>query len=371
MNLLLVALALGGYTGAATVDLRYVPHADEFHGGQTLAPQEARGAVESLTEARTYSFRFGGGERRAAIGMRGDKQVLLIDTDGDGRLDGERAWPMQDMGYQERFGPFPMRFERQGRPLLSHYEIVRFTFDAPDEVEGGGVVEAEREYVRISPVGAWKADVELAGQRGAVAVADTNADGIVDEQDQISISFDGEAEIWVSVGGGIGRDGQFTRLDVDPAGHRMRVQPVDIPTGEFRFVGDRIELMVRHGNASWRIDGREGRVEVPAGSVHVEYLTVHRRDIGGRSWSLTAGSFAPTEIKLARRGTHTLNFEPVRLQPAAQERPEGIEFDLGARTANGMEILNVLMGDRQPPEPQLRLTADDGTVLDVQKFHYG
>lgn len=250
-----------------------------------------------------------------------------------------------------------MRFRVNGKTVLHHIGISQL-------LEQDGAVEfyARRASCRTGNF-VWE------GKPITVTVEDSDFDGAITQKDTLFWD-DGQDQYWLPAAGRIGKDGRFFRYEVVPTGEQLVIEPFS--SALVRYEGDVLRLGLEEEGGEWILEGKDGQLIAPVGEFRLSSVTLTRRDKQGRLWQLAASAFGPAAPKLTvSPSSTTLNLEPLGINVLAHRKGNEFEFSLEIKTANGMQVRNLLVDDQRTPEPKLRLTAPNGKVIAEPRFHYG
>lgn len=323
---------------------------------ESTAPGDAK--VLTLTEPHFFTGKFADGERLFALVKEDGEFVLYVDTDGDKDLTDERSFRFRQRGWNRVFGPIPMRFRVNGKTVLRHLGIT-VDLDRNGQPMPEFVISCR-----------WRGTVLWDGKPIPITVVDIDCDGAIGEDDQL-IWGEGQEERDLPAVGRIGINGRFVRYRVAPTGEELVIEPMQVPTATVRFQGERLRLMMDGEGGNWMLEGQNGQLLAPIGEFRLMGLELSRKDKQGRLWALRANAFGPAAPKLAISGSGaTLTVEPLQISLHYDRKGAEMEFSLDIKTANGMSVSDIMVGEQRPPEPRLKLTAN-GRVIAEPQFHYG
>lgn len=250
-----------------------------------------------------------------------------------------------------------MRFRINGRTVIQHF---------------GVTMDSDGKQVRLSLLIAsrWTGTLMLDGKQTPVTVVDDNTDGVISSGDMILL---GEHE-WrrLPIAGRIMLNGQLWRFQVAATGERLTLEPIETPKGQIRFSGERVLVTLEGDDGVWILEGQDGTVPAPVSEFRIIEVEITRKDKQGRFWVLSAYASGPAapKMRITEEGA-PLNLEPLKISLVWDRKGNEFEFSLDLKTSNGMSVRDLVVNNRRPPEPKLRLTAPNGKVISEPKFHYG
>jgi hypothetical protein len=343
------------------VPLRYELWWDERRFSLIGMEQTAPGDVKlpKLVEPLFFVNPLSDDKRLFALAKEDGEFVLYADTNGNNDLTDERPFRLQQRGSRLVFGPIPMRYRINGKPVIRHI--------------GAGVMTLGdgRVFFYLLVASRWHGTLVWDGKSVSVSVIDGNCDGRIGEGDSL-IWDEGGEERHLPAEGQVGINGRFFRYQVAPTGEELVIEPIQVRTAIVKFQGERLTLNVEDKSGRWRLEGQNGELIAPVGNFLLVGLEISRKDKQGRIWRLMANAFGPAAPKLTIPETGAvLNFEPLQVSLVYDRKGDEFEFSLDIKTANGMSLSGLTVDRRMPPEPRLRLTALGGKVVAEPQFHYG
>ncbi len=367
---LLLLLGSTAFTQTQVMPLRYELWWEEWRtlsvGTEPLSPENApllsRYKLPPLQAPKFFVYKFVDGERLFAVTEQDGQLVLYADTDGDNDLTDERPFGLRQKGRAQVFGPIPMRFRVEGKTVLQH---IAAQFWQAEGESGLDLVIVSRRTGTIL----W------GGKPTPVYLWDGDINGAFDESDPLVIGDEGEGELqYLAPNICVGMDEQFFRLKVLPTGEQLIVEPLQISAAKLRFQGEKLTLGLENEQGRWFLEGHNGELLTPVGEFRLLRVELTTKDNAGRVWTLSAVAAGPAAPKLVipKEGTTLPSLTPLRVSLLWHETSakEG-EFSLEIKTANGMVVNRIMVDNRFPPEPKLRLATADGKVIDEPQFHYG
>lgn len=345
------------------VPLRYQLRWDDrhfsFHGGllNPTAPGDAKLPPLSDPQPKFLKGKFVDGERLFVIAKQDEEWLLYADTDGDNDLTDERPLRGSFDGRYRHFGPIPMRFRVNSKTVLHHIGISQ-------RLEPDGEIDFRRASFRTGNF-VWE------GKPITVTLEDSDFDGAITQKDTLFWN-DGQEQRWFPTAGRIGKDGRFFRYEVVPTGEQLIIEPLSVPSAPVHYKGEGLALTLEEEGGKWFLEGKDGQLIAPVGEFRLSGVLLTRKDKQGRLWQLVASAFGPAAPKLtvSPSGT-TLNLEPLDVSVLVNRKGNEFEFSLEIKTVNGMQVGDMRVNNRRPPEPKLRLMAPNGKIVDEPKFHYG
>jgi hypothetical protein len=315
--------------------------------------------LPQLTKPVFFVWRFADDKCLFALVKEDGEFVLYADTNCNNDLTDERPFRLRQRGGRCVFGPIPMRYRINGKPVIRH-------IGAEVRTLGDG-----RVFLYLLVASRWHGTLMWDGKPVSVVVIDSDCNGIINWEDTLILDEGGE-ERYLSTEGQVGINGRFFRYQVAPTGEELVIEPVQVRTAIVKFQGERLTLNVANESGRWRLEGQNGELIAPVGDFFLVGIEISRKDEQGRIWRLRARAFGPAAPKFAIPETGaTLNFEPLQVSIVYDRKGDEFEFSLDIKTANGMSLSGLTVDRRLPPEPRLRLTALGGKVVAEPQFHYG
>lgn len=194
---------------------------------EPTAPGEAK--LPTLTEPKFFACKFGGSKRLFVLDRQGRDWTLYVDTNGNNDLTDEKPFKPRQRGHYRVFGPIPMKVQVNGRTLIRYVGAEVTT--APD----GGV----RLFLLVTS--RWKGNLQWNGKTVPVTVIDSDADGLVGEDDILLWGTEAEQRR-LPVSGRLGIDGRFFRFYVVPTGEQMVIEPVQTKSTVVKVQGNDVSL---------------------------------------------------------------------------------------------------------------------------------
>ncbi|MFA0782601.1 hypothetical protein [Fervidibacter sacchari] len=318
-----------------------------------LKPTAPRGVkLPPLKEPLFFSWKFVDGKRLFVLAKEGKEFVLYVDTDGDNDLTDEQPFRLQ-LGWGNVLGPIPITLRFNDQTIIRNFFVIVNT-------------KGEIPVLTLQSADQWTGMLLWEGKPMTVVVKDADCDGLIGKGDWLQLGDHSLLAV-----GKIGINGRFFRHRVEPTGKELILEPMQVQTADLRFQGERLGISVERKNERWWLEGEGGELKAPIGSFYLLKVDIYRKDTKGRLWNLSATSFGePPNLRILKQGT-TLNLEPLRINLQWDEEGDKLIFSLDITTANGMDVVMLLVNEKRPPAPKLRLTTPDGKVIAERQFHYG
>ncbi len=303
---------------------------------------------------------------------------LLIDSNGDGRLDDETiCQPFYQRQYgsgqgQTKFGPVAMHFDSADGPILYHLNFM---------VYSRGVNE---EYYVMATTGGWyQGTVVLGGKPVTCQLIDFNANGTFNDvcDDPKSsyaaadrVRFTDHAETEPMFAGRYVREGQqLYEFSAAKDGAYVTIrEAAKLATGTIKPLDDCDSVTVYGPQGSFILTKGEAQ-QVPAGKYKLESWKLQATDSNNRQWSFTGSRFPDqSAMEVAADGVLELKLGgPWTAKLEDQVRSRSHTFNQAIIGRYGERVDAAYANGGQPPAPRLRIVSDDGKYDKSFKFEYG
>ncbi len=304
---------------------------------------------------------------------RGQYDRLIMDTDGNGRLDDETVVAAcassqhSEHNYLTAFGPIEVILDQSSGPPVIHLSF--------------GFYGNDRELC-VGSVGWYEGDVSVAGEKMRCLLADRNADGTFATRSSDLALADlmglGDAERrrahvlgkYVVVGDG------FYEVRIAEGREHVRVdfaRAAGLSCGLIRVPEGITELTVAGENGCFKLCPSEGVVRLPAGTYQIIRWRAEQVDLQGRRWMLTGHSFDDSaRVEVAVDGETSLTVgEPV-LTSLEQVGGTASPYSFhGPKLTGRLGETVDLDCDAASPGLSLRIRADDRSYDRTFTFAYG
>jgi len=316
---------------------------------------------------------------------RGEKRnydVLHVDADGDGRLTPAERLVGARSPSGLTFGP--VKFEVDCGPEKCPQWFFFVVLESDTE-EG-----AVRCRLYATNAGYYTGVVQFGSEKRQVVVADNNGNGLYHdlvtedewEADRVwLLDRDGKLDgthrspqaqpltRWLEVGG------RYWQVEVAPDGSALTVEPLDLPLGTLRSDLHEYTVLLRSGEGTLRVHGKDGTARVPAGKYQL--LQCAYRAPRGSERHLQFTADAPEKgfaVQIPAGGTAEVPFGPP-LVPRVVVSAAGageLNLDLDLRGRGGERYREVSYnGSSRPLPAQVEIQDANGRRLTLLDFHYG
>lgn len=304
---------------------------------------------------------------------RGQYDRLVMDTDGDGRLDDETVVAAytssqpSEHSYLTAFGPIQAALDRSSGLPIAHLSF--------------GFYASNQELI-VHSRGWFEGNVSIAGEATRCLLVDKDADGTFATYSSDPASTDliglGDEEHRTAypLGRCVAIRGGFYEVRIAQGREHVKIdftQVQNLPCGAVRLPVSVGELTIAGENGCFTLVPQGGLVRLPAGAYRVIRWRSERNDEQGHRWTLTGHSFdGPTQIEVtANRETDLAVGEPVftSLQQIRGTTPP-YRFE-GPRLTGRWGETVALECDGPAARSALRIRADDGSYDRTFTFEYG
>lgn len=166
---------------------------------EPTAPGEAK--LPPLTEPKFFTCEFGGSKQLFVLAKQDGDWMIYVDTNGNNDLTEEKPLQPRQQGRYRVFGPIPMKVQVNGRTLIRYV--------------GARVMTALDGSVRLYLLVAsqWKGNLQWDSKTVPVTVVDSDADGLVGEDDILLLGTEAEQRRF-PVSAQLGIEGRFFSASV-------------------------------------------------------------------------------------------------------------------------------------------------------------
>ncbi|MCC6682392.1 MAG: hypothetical protein IT445_15940 [Phycisphaeraceae bacterium] len=321
------------------------------------------------------------GFRRVALSRSAASDLcdqLVIDSNGDGRLDDETICQPHDQRQygsgqgQTMFGPVAMHFDSEDGPILYH---LNFT------VYSSGLNE---DYYVMATTACWYQGTVVLNDRPVTCqLIDYNANGtfndVCDQQESSYASadrvrFTDNAEIEPMFAGRYVRDGQqLYEFSAAKDGAYVTIREAEGPATGFIKPQDGFYQVKVYGPQGSFVISKEDEQQVPVGRYKLASWQLQPTPVSGKQWQFTGAGFPEQSgVDVATDAVVELNLGgpwTAKLEDQVRNRQHTFNQVVIGRYG---EHVNVAYADgSQPPAPRLRIVSDDGKYDKTFKFEYG
>jgi len=293
--------------------------------------------------------------------------LLLIDSNGDGRLADETALQAYKLNqHRTYFGPAKVIFQVEDGPVVYH---LNFQF-----YNSGNI---KRLYA--SSGGWYEGEITVGGAKKHCVLIDHNVNGAFNDK---SIG-PGDCDR-VLVGGNSPQDARFVGrfVEIDGALYRQRIakdgacltlsRAEDVKFGRVRAPDGITQFSAGGENGSFVRVPEDGVAALPVGLYCINHWDIERRDEQGVVWRMN-GSFSGRgtmfDVREGAEGELAIG-EPIIATLSASDDKGRYFFGQDLKGHDGERIALSRNGSRLPP-PKLRIRNKDGTYDQTYNFEYG
>jgi len=304
---------------------------------------------------------------------RGQYDRLIVDADGDGRLDDEAVVAAytssqpSERSYLTAFAPIKVLLDQSSGPPAVHLSF--------------GFYGSDRELC-VGSVGWYEGDVNVAGAKTRCLLVDRSADGTFATRSSDPMLADlmglGDEEHRTAhvLGKYVVLKDEFYEVQVVEGHECIRVDftpAATLPCGVIRLPEGISELVVAGENGCFTLHPNDGAVRLPAGTYQLIRWQAERNDEQGRRWTLTGHSFDDsTRVEVTANGETCLTVgEPV---VTSLEQVRGMEPPYSFHGPKLMGRLGETVDldcDAADARLALRIRAADGSYDRTFTFEYG
>ena len=297
----------------------------------------------------------------------GARDLLYIDSNGDGSLKDEAAIPAYRAQSQHSFfGPVKVTFEGKDGPIMYHLNF--------------RLCNHNERPLMVSSAGWYEGTITVAGTKKHCVLIDYDVNGTFNDKsiksfnkcDRIRVG-DEETSNTRFVGNYIEIDGALYRLDIARDGAYLKIEKAeDIVFGNI-LVPETIDEFAAGGeNGLFIFKPGKGAGRLPVGKYRVEHWNIERKDEKGNNWKLEgkwSGGTGVFDVSTEKE-TELSTGEPIISTLEAREDGSGYSFNQGLKGQLGERIELTCNGER-PPAPNLRIKNGNGTYDRTFTFAYG
>ncbi|MBT4817671.1 MAG: hypothetical protein HON70_18340 [Lentisphaerae bacterium] len=303
----------------------------------------------------------------------GDLDFLYVDRDRDGDLREEKPVIAVSQRGRQRF-PMVHAFTYSGsRRSVYYFSIQHY---------GNG-----RRY-RIRSCSYRRGTLAIGGKKYRVAVADSNGNGLCNDQaasphrgDRLLVDLNGDGkwkgtEECQDLGASNFVLGDFYSFAVSPDGVKMAVSRCDRPRGRIRFSNPVASILLcsENGVFGFKPEGKD-TIEVPTGSYRISSLSLaEQRDAAGNTWSFSAGTHEAKIVPCVVREEQTSLMPlgaPFRVALTASESSGSLSVTAKITGQAGERYSSVVRNGKRGPGPNVVVTDPTGKTLTTLTLDYG
>jgi hypothetical protein len=297
----------------------------------------------------------------------GPHNRVFIDSNGNGRLDDERAIEAASVDrYSAHFEPARLVFQGEDGPITYHL-LLRFM--RYDDGDAQAMAQSGCTY---------SGRINVAGKKQLVTLVDANVNGTFNDRapnpaECDAILIDGDKAGQRYLGKLLEIGGELFAIEVAQDGAFIKVAPAKaVALGRVR-VPETISEFIAVGEPGHFIrQPTKGEFSLPAGQYRVHRWSIDRKDDKGAAWKLTGSGFsefASFEVKADGTAAPDVG-EPALAALTMTENKSGAAFSLRLKGRLG-ESIELLKGKERPPPPRLHLAGAGGTFRATNSFEYG
>jgi hypothetical protein len=258
---------------------------------------------------------------------------LYIDSNGNGRLDDEKAVEAyQTDQYYTYFGPVKVVFEGEDGPVTYHLNFRFYDYNEQNR----------RLYIYSG--GWYEGEVIVGGQKKHCMLIDYNVNGTFNDKslqagnsDRIGIGDKGNRNTGF-VGNYIEVDDTLYRVEIARDGAFIKLAKAeDVKYGSIRVPETITELTVGGENGQFTHELKDGATTLPVGKYRIDHWQIDRKDDKGKSWTMRGYGFSDRgdfDIKEDAETVMQIG-EPVTAGLQAQLNGENYEFSKSLRGSLG------------------------------------
>jgi hypothetical protein len=297
----------------------------------------------------------------------GARDLLYIDSNGDGSLKDEAAIPAYRAQSQHSFfGPVKVTFEGKDGPIMYHLNF--------------RLCNHNERPLMVSSAGWYEGTITVAGTKKHCVLIDYDVNGTFNDKsiksfnkcDRIRVGEEGTSNTRF-VGNYIEIDGALYRLDVARDGACIKLTKAeDVVFGNIRLPETISEFAAGGENGLFIFKPEKGAGRLPVGKYCVEHWNIERKDETGNNWKLEGRGFGDAGVfdVSTEKETEISIGEPIISTLEAREDGSGYSFNQGLKGQLGERIELTCNGER-PPAPLLRIKSENGSYDRTFTFAYG